>query len=159
MLTQRVPALLGLFLACLLPGLLPSRALAQNGAPPVSIADLQLEVRRVRKRGDELRSEVKRQQQAVGRTRQELQALTARLGDREAEIARLRERTEWLSRWLLGLVAVSVAALLAGLLRRGGGAAEVAPLAIARERTGRIHEGLAALEARIQVIEQRSPRE
>jgi hypothetical protein len=159
MLTQRVPALLGLFLVCFLTGLLPSRVLAQHGAPAVSIADLQLEVRRVRKRGDELRSEVKRQQQAVGRTRQELQALTARLGNREAEIARLQERTQWLSRWLLGLLAVSVAALLAGLLRRGGDAAEVAPLTIARERTGQIHEGLAALEARIQVIEQRSPGE
>lgn len=157
MLTQRIPALLSLFLICLLPGLPPSPALAQSGTPMVTTADLQLEVRRLRKRADELRSEVKRQQQAVGKARQELVELKARLDTREASEARLQERTEWLSRWLTGLSILGFAAVLALLLRRSPEAATPAPLVLARERTGRIHEGLAALEARIQVIEQRTP--
>jgi hypothetical protein len=111
----------------------------------------------LRKRSEELRGELKRQQRAVGTVQHELKAQRELTAAQAAETGRLREQAEALRRWLMLLGAVSVAGVGIGLLRRSGAEGAPAPLAVARERTGRIYEGLAALEARIQVIERRSP--
>lgn len=151
----RVALILVLMSAALLPH--PRPAFSQAATPSVSIAGLQLEIRRLRKRSEELRGELKRQQRAVGIVQHELDAQREVAAAQEAETGRLRERAEALRRWLMLLGVVSVTGVVIGLLRRAGNEDAPAPLAVARERTGRIHEGLAALEARIQVIERRSP--
>lgn len=158
MFTRSIPALLCLFLVCLTLGLCPSRVCGQTRTPAPTVADLQLEIRRLRTRSDDLRREVKRQQRAIGTARRELQSLQNQVGNLEAESGKLRTRMESLAKWLIVLGVVSATGLAIGLLRRGGAEGAPAPLALARERTGRIHEGLAALEARIQIIEQQSPR-
>jgi hypothetical protein len=156
MLTRPFQAPLALLLVFLTLGLFPSRACGQAAAPVASVADLQLELRRQRKKSDALRSELKRQQKAVGLVRRDLEAQQARVGEQEAESSRLREQAEALRRWLVLLGVVSVAGVALGLTRRGTSDGAPAPLAIAKERTGRLHDGLTALEARIQVIERRS---
>jgi len=157
MLTRPFQASLALCLLYFALALIPLRANAHTGTPVASVADLQLEIRRLRKRSDDLRSELKRQQKAVGTVQHELDAQRERIGVQEAQSADLRAQSEVLHRWLWLLGAMSVAGLGIGLLRRSGNEGAPAPLAIARERTGRLHEGLSALEARIQVIERRSP--
>jgi hypothetical protein len=156
MLTRPFHAPLALFLVVFALTVLPTRARSQTATPVASVADLQLEIRKLRKRSDDLRGELKRQQKAVGAAQHELDAQRERLGAQEAESTRLRDQAESLSRWLLLLGVVSAAGVGLGLLRRSGTDGAPAPLAIARERTGRLHEGLTALEARIQVIERRS---
>jgi len=156
MLTRPFRVTLALVLVFLAVGLSPSRAHSQTGMPVASVADLQLEIRRLRKRSEELRGELKRQQKAVGTAQHELDAQRERVATQESESARLRDQVESVHRWLLLLGALSFAGVGIGLLRRSGAGDTPAPLAIARERTGRLHEGLTALEARIQVIERRS---
>lgn len=156
MLTRPFPATLALLLVFLTLGLFPSRALGQAGAPVASVADLQLELRRQRKKSDALRGELKRQQKAVGLLQRDFEAQQVHLDEQAAKSDRLREQAAALQRWLLLLGVASVAGVVLGLTRRGAPDGPPAPLAIAKERTGRLHEGLTALEARIQVIEQRS---
>lgn len=156
MLTRPFQTSLALFLVLSALALFPARAHSQSGTPVASVADLQLEIRRLRKRSEDLRGELKRQQKAVGTAQHELDAQRERVGAQLAESAGLRAQTEALRRWLWLVGAMSVAGVGIGLLRRGGNESAPAPLAIARERTGRLHEGLTALEARIQVIERRS---
>lgn len=157
MLTRSFRTPLALCLALLVLVLSPPPAQGQNGAPIASVADLQLEIRKLRKRADSLRGELKRQQKAVGTVRQELTAQRQRAEEQAVESGRLRDQTAALQRWLLLFGAISVAGVGLGLWRRNEPVGPPAPLALARERTGRLHEGLSALEARIQLIEQRSP--
>ena len=122
-------------------------AQAQGSVPP-----LQLEIRKLRQRSDSLRAEVKRQQQAVGEARHRIEALETEAQSRITELQRLRANADRLWQWLWGLAALALLALLAALLRPAG-AATPAPLAAARERKSRLHDGLEALEARVRAAE------
>ena len=120
-----------------------------------NVLPLQLEIRKLRQRSDSLRAEVKRQQQAVGEARHRIEALETEAQSRTAELQRMREEGDRLWKWLWGLAALALLALLAALLRPAG-AATPAPLAAARERKSRLHDGLEALEARVRAAENSS---